>query len=91
MTFPLMISKRIIILIGSLAKITREHSSNLVVRVFGMPSGIRLITELFSTLSASEPTFSSQNMAAKSYMKNSFKVACCEEKLIVNKRLRLVL
>ena len=77
MAFPLMISKGIIILIGSLAKITREHSGNLVVRVFGMSSGIGLITELFSTLGTSEPTFSSQNMAAKSYMKNIFKVECC--------------
>ena len=72
MAFPLMISKGIIILIGSLAKIARDHSSYLVVRVFGMSSGIRLITELFSTLCASEPTLSSQNMAAKSYLKNSF-------------------
>ena len=68
MTFPLVVSERIIVFIRSLAKVTWEHPIYFVVRVFDMPSTIWLITELFSTLSAFEAISCSQNMAAKTWI-----------------------
>ena len=67
MAFSLMVPERITILIRSLTMFTQEDSFDLTVRVSCMSSGIILIVELFSTLSAAEPTSSVQNLAAKSY------------------------
>ena len=67
MAFSLMVPQRITILIRSLTMFTQEDSFDLTVRVSCMSSGIILIVELFSTLSATEPSSSFQNLAAKSY------------------------
>lgn len=67
MAFSLMVPERITIFIRSLTVFTCKDSFDLAVRVSCMSSGIILIVELFSTLSATEPTSSFQNLAAKSY------------------------
>ena len=69
MVSSLVVPQRIIILVWSLANFTREHSRDLVMWVLRMSPGIRLVTELFPTLSTGISTPSSQNMAAEAYRK----------------------